>query len=78
MLRFLSCHPPEDAQGRLVLRLLVCMQAQTVYLEAVEKFGKMKDEVEGLLSDRDEAYLELLAVPDAAGKSLLQVITLKG
>ncbi|CAL8468257.1 g7796 [Coccomyxa elongata] len=44
-------------------------QAQTVYLEAVEKFGKMKDEVEGLLSDRDEAYLELLAVPDAAGSS---------
>ncbi|BDA43789.1 probable chaperone protein DnaJ at N-terminal half [Coccomyxa sp. Obi] len=44
-------------------------QAQTVYLEAVEKFGKMKDDVEGLLSERDEAYLELLAVPDATGSS---------
>ena len=40
------------------------------YLEAVERFGKMKDEVEGLLSERDEAYLELLAVPDTAGALL--------
>lgn len=36
-------------------------------MEAVEKFGLLKDEVEGLLAERDEAYLELLAVPDAAG-----------
>ncbi|EIE19270.1 DnaJ-domain-containing protein [Coccomyxa subellipsoidea C-169] len=42
-------------------------QTQMAYLEAVERFGKMKDEVEGLLSERDEAYLELLAVPDTAG-----------
>ena len=66
----LPSHPPEDAEGTLIPVLRVCMQAQTVYLEAVEKFGKMKDELEGLLSDRDEAYLDLLAVPDAAGVCL--------
>ena len=40
------------------------MQAQAKYLEAVEKFGSMKDRVEGLLSSREDAYLGLLAVPD--------------
>lgn len=45
----------------------MCVQAQSAYLEVVEKFGKMNDDVEGLLSERDEAYLELLAVPDVTG-----------
>jgi hypothetical protein len=39
------------------------MQAQTQYLEAVEKFGRLKEETDALLAERDDAYLELLAVP---------------
>ncbi len=39
------------------------MQAQARFLEAVEKFGRMKDKVEGLLNSREDAYLGLLAVP---------------
>ena len=32
-------------------------------MEAAEKFGSMKDRVEGLLSTREDAYLGLLDVP---------------
>ena len=45
------------------------MQAQAKYLEAVEKFGSMKDRVEGLLSSREDSYLGLLAVPDQGTSS---------
>jgi hypothetical protein len=45
-------------------------QAQQKYLEAVQEFGRLKDNVDELLAQRDEAYLELLAVPDSAGDSL--------
>ena len=41
------------------------MQAQARYMEAVEKFGSMRGKVDGLLSSREDAYLGLLAVPDA-------------
>ena len=41
----------------------MCMQAQKRYMEAAEKFGSMKDRVEGLLSTREDAYLGLLDVP---------------
>ena len=33
-------------------------------MEAANKFGSMKDKVDGLLSTREEAYLGLLEVPD--------------
>ena len=39
-------------------------QAQARYVEAAEKFGSMRDRVDGLLSTREEAYLGLLEVPD--------------
>ena len=42
-------------------------QAQTRYMEAVEKFGRVKEEVDALLTQRDDAYLELLAVPSPSG-----------
>ena len=32
-------------------------------MEAAEKFGSMKDRVEGLLSTREDVYLGLLDVP---------------
>ena len=32
-------------------------------MEAAEKFGSMKDRVEGLLSTREDAYLGLLDAP---------------
>ena len=38
-------------------------QAQTRYLEAVERFGALKEGTDTLLAERDDAYLELLAVP---------------
>ncbi|CAK0779934.1 hypothetical protein CVIRNUC_004893 [Coccomyxa viridis] len=38
-------------------------EAQKKYMEAAEKFGSMKDRVEGLLSTREDAYLGLLDVP---------------
>ena len=41
----------------------MCLQAQKRYMEAAEKFGSMKDRVEGLLSTREDAYLGLLDVP---------------
>ena len=41
----------------------MCLQAQKRYMEAAEKFGSMKDRVEGLLSSREDAYLGLLDVP---------------
>lgn len=39
-------------------------QAQARYVEAAEKFGSMRDRVDGLLNLREEAYLGLLEVPD--------------
>lgn len=39
------------------------VQAQTQYMEAVTRFGSLKEETDALLAERDEAYLELLAVP---------------
>ena len=45
-------------------------QAQARYVEAAEKFGSMRDKVDGLLNLREEAYLGLLEVPDP-GEGLL-------
>lgn len=33
-------------------------------MEAAEKFGSLKDKVDGLLSTREETYLGLLEVPE--------------
>lgn len=42
-------------------------QAQTRYMEALEKFGHVKEDVDSLLTKRDDAYLDLLAVPSPSG-----------
>ena len=58
------------AQGELSLTATsraAGAQAQTRYMEAVEKFGQVKEEVDALLTQRDDAYLELLAVPSPSG-----------
>lgn len=57
-----------DAVHEVIITVIV-VQAQQKYLEAVEKFGQLKDDVDALLAQRDEAYLELLAVPDAGASS---------
>ena len=42
-------------------------------MEAAEKFGSMKDRVEGLLSTREDAYLGLLDVPHQGISLTLQI-----
>ena len=50
-----------------------CLQAQTQYLEVVEKFGRLKEETDALLAERDDAYLELLAVPSPRAGAVAQL-----
>lgn len=54
----------------MLLRAMDVTQAQAKYLDAAEKFGSMRDRVEGLLSTREDAYLGLLAVPDQSAPFL--------
>ncbi|KAK9826758.1 hypothetical protein WJX81_006391 [Elliptochloris bilobata] len=43
-------------------------QAQAAFLAAAERYGREEAEVDALLGERDAAYLQLLAVPSAAGR----------
>jgi hypothetical protein len=42
-------------------------QAQAAFMAAVDRYQREEEEVEQLLAARDSAYLQLLAVPSAAG-----------
>ena len=43
------------------------LQAQAAFMAAAERYGQEDAEMEALLDERNAAYLQLLAVPSAAG-----------
>ena len=45
----------------------MALQAQAAFMAAAERYGQEEAEMEALLGERNAAYLQLLAVPSAAG-----------